>query len=101
MNDWSEDIVLIAETFETDEYGNQVKTGTERTIQATKRSIMMSEFYEAAQAGIRPEVSFIVHPYEYEGEQVVRYKNMNYSVIRLYEKNDEELEIYLQKKLGD
>lgn len=101
MNDYSEDIYLIKNVYETDDYGNQVSVPVKRLAQATKKNIMMSEFYQAAQAGIRPEVEFIIHTFEYDGEQTVEYNGTRYSVIRLFERSYDELEIYLQRKVGD
>lgn len=100
MNDYSEDIYLISETFETDELGNQFSKKEKRLVQATKRNIMMNEFYQAAQAGIRPEFEFIIHTFEYCGETLIEYNGNIYQVIRTFERNIDELEIYVQRKLG-
>ncbi|KRM73010.1 phage head closure protein [Lacticaseibacillus brantae] len=101
MNDWSEDVTLVDSVIVPDEYGNQVPTETHRVVQASKREIAMNEFYTAAQAGIRPAVELIIHTFEYEGEQVMIYKGQRYSLIRTYQRNDDELEIYLEQKVSD
>ncbi|MFD1398654.1 phage head closure protein [Lacticaseibacillus suilingensis] len=101
MLDWSEDAVLIGKTFEPDQYGNQVATVTEDTVQASKKELSMSEFYAAAQAGIRPEVELIVHAFEYDGQQTVKWNGITYSLIRTYQRNADEVELYLERKVSN
>ena len=101
INDWSDDVTLISSILVPDEYGNQIPTETRRVVQGTKREVAMNEFYVAAQAGIRPSVEVIIHSFEYEGEQAVIYQSSRYSVVRTYQRNDDEIELYLERKVSD
>lgn len=102
MLDWAEDLTLIGVTqYVADEYGNQIPTSSERVVQASKKEISSSEFYAAAQSGIKPEVEMIIHTFEYEGELNAEYNGTQYSVIRTYQRNADEIELYLQRKVSD
>lgn len=102
MNDWSEDVTLIGTGgFTKDDYGNQIPKEDKTTVMASTKPIAMGEFYAAAQAGIRPEVELIIHTFEYNGELAVDYRGVRYSVVRTYQRNDDELEIYLERKVSD
>lgn len=101
MIDWSEDVTLIGKAYEPDQYGNQIATETKTTVQAGKKELTMSEFYAAAQAGIRPEVELIVHAFEYDGQQSMEWRGNAYTLIRTYQRNADEVELYLQRKVSD
>lgn len=102
MLDWVEDVTLIGAThYETDDNGNDVPVESETTVQAAKREIAMSEFYAAAQAGIKPEVELIVHSFEYGGQLRVLWRGTKYTVIRTYQRNADEVELYLERKIAD
>lgn len=103
MNEYDEDIILIGGVIsdETDVFGNPIDGTVKTTVQATKKEVSQSEFYQAAQANIRPAAEFIVHTFEYSGEQLVEWQGCRYSVIRTYQRNDDEIEIYLESKVGD
>lgn len=83
-------ITLVAEQYAVDEYGDAVKTKTERTIFAECRSITQTEFYQAAAAGMKPEIKFVIADFaDYHGEKVLMYqpyggKLRRYNVIRTY-----------------
>lgn len=102
LNDYEEDIILISGTStETDEFGNPISEPTRTEIQATKKDISQSEFYQAAQANIRPAVEFIVNADEFNGEPLVEWQGSQYSINRTYQRNLDEVELYLEQKVGD
>lgn len=70
---------------------------TERMVYCQIRSISSAEFWRAHEAGIMPEIQFVLSDYmDYDGEKIVRYgegENARYySVIRTYV-NGREIEI--------
>ena len=77
-------ITLIKDGERTyDEYGNEVIETTEREVFVTVRGVYQSEFYNAAQNGLRPSITFFIRVREdYEGETDVVYEGRQYSVIR-------------------
>lgn len=62
--------------------------------------VSRSEFFAASQIGINPEALVIVSPVEYHGEKIAEYHGQKMSIYRTYQRNDNELEIYLQQALG-
>lgn len=71
-----------APTFDT--YGNEIATVEEREVFVQPRSVYASEFYNAAQAGMKPTLSlYMTNRADYEGEKVVEFEGREYTVIRV------------------
>lgn len=85
---WSDQITLISITQTVDEIGDTEEKETETTIFANKKSIRQSEYYNALSAGLKLEIAFEVHSYEYSGEKKLSYNLKKYNIIRTYEKGD-------------
>ena len=67
-----------------DEYGNEVPTITETTVYVQPRGVYQSEFYNAAQLGLKPSVTlYITNKADYDGQKVLEYEGKEYSVIRV------------------
>lgn len=67
-----------------DKYGNAVKNATERTVYVMPRGVYASEFYNAAQLGIKPSITLeMSNRAEYENEKIVEYNGVLYDVIRV------------------
>lgn len=94
------ELVLINQTFTKDEIGNQVPTENRTTILCDKKSAGRNEFYQAATAGLKPEIVFVIHAYEYNGEKVVEFEGKRYNVIRTYQVDFEELELTVERMVG-
>lgn len=80
-----DDIAILrsygAPTFDT--YGNEITAVEDRQIYVQPRTIYASEFYGAAQAGLKPSVTlYLTHRDDYHGEKVVIYHGREYRVIR-------------------
>ena len=67
-----------------DEYGNE-SIETEKTdVYVQPRGVYQSEYYNAAQAGLKPSITFdIAHREDYNNQQVVEFHNKYYTVIRV------------------
>lgn len=66
-----------------DEYGNEVQTITETTVFVLPRGVYNAEFYNAAQAGLHPSITFeLTNRADYNGEKVIEWDGKEYSVIR-------------------
>ncbi len=85
-----------------DDYGGWVD-GPEvaRSVFANEKSVTQSEFYNAAIAGFKPEILFEVRTIEYQGEPTLRFREVDYRVIRTYSRNREISEIVCEKVVGD
>lgn len=77
-------ITLISEGEATyDAYGNEIRSENRREVYAIPRSVYSSEFYNAAQLGLHPSLTFVMTNREdYHGEKLVEYDNKLYTVIR-------------------
>ena len=69
---------------EYDEYGNETNQTIKRTVYVQPRGVYQSEFYNAAQLGLKPSITFdLASQYDYEDEKVVEFHNRYYTVIRV------------------
>ncbi|MFD1204015.1 phage head closure protein [Sporosarcina contaminans] len=101
MSNWDQELVLIEQFFEEDELGNQIPTVTRREVLCKKKSVGRTEFYSAANSDMRPEIVLVVHTYEYQGERKVEFEGHQYSVLRTYSENFEELELTCERVGAD
>ena len=92
-------ITLIKQTITTDQYGIEEAEDVKREVYCEVDSISQTEFYAAADTELNPEYRFTVFFGDYEGESIVEYKDVRYSVYRTYRTGD-ELEIYTERKVG-
>ena len=66
-----------------DEYGNEVDNITETTVFVMPRGVYNAEFYNAAQLGLHPSITFeLTNKADYSGEKVIEWEGRDYNVIR-------------------
>lgn len=66
-----------------DTYGNEILTYTDRQVFVQPRGVYSSEFYNAAQAGLHPSITFeMAHRDDYEGEKLIEWNGKLYTIIR-------------------
>src|SRR5690606_6882543 len=90
---WRDVIELVSVTWSEDEFGFPIEIKTERQAFANKKAVRQSEFYQAAMAGLKPELMFEVRSAEYRGEQTLIYEGKEYTVLRTYDKSGEVMEL--------
>lgn len=73
--------------------GDPIETETPRQVFANKKSIRQSEFYQAAQTDLSPELMFEVRFSDYNEETKLGYNAKTYQIIRVFTKNDEMIEL--------
>ena len=67
-----------------DEYLNEKLTETRRDVFVQPRGVYQSEFYNAAQAGLKPSLTlFLSNREDYSSEKVLEYEGREYDVIRV------------------
>lgn len=93
-------ITLVMETPGQDDIGNTCPTLTEREVFCRLGSITRTEFYKAGQQGISPSYIFTIFKGDYDGEKLVKYRDKYYTVYRTYEKDADDMELYVQEKEG-
>lgn len=94
---YDHELTLIGQTYTEDEIGNQIPVETETTILCGLKSVTRLEFYNAAANGLKPEIVFVVHGYEYNGEKEITFEGNRYKVIRTYSEDFEELELTCER----
>lgn len=66
-----------------DAYGNEVITYTDRDVFVQPRGVYSSEFYNAAQAGLHPSITFeLTNRADYSGERLIEWEGQLYNIIR-------------------
>ena len=96
-----EDVIkLIDEIIVKDEYGNEkVSTSEPKEVFALIASVGRSEFYAAAHAGLKPEITFQIRVADYDSEELVEYDGMTYQVIRTYQTGPDWIELICERKV--
>lgn len=93
---------LIGVQSQLDAYGvSRPQTETRQVRFCRVQSVSGTEFFEAGQAGIRPQYRFTLPRAEYSGEQTVEYQGRRYTVYRTYEPSARMIELYVEARVGD
>lgn len=88
------DVLLgLADTIVTNEIGDPMPIESETVVLCGLKSIGRNEFYQAAANGLRPDIVFVMHGYEYSDEKTVEFEGNRYNVIRTYATSFEEVEL--------
>ena len=67
-----------------DEYGNEVLTVKETTVFVQPRGVYSSEYYQAAQLGLKPSLTLVIaNRADYDGQLELTFEGRDYSVIRV------------------
>ena len=93
-------IALVNESQTQDENGVWRTTRTERTVFAQIESVTRAEFFEGGRNGLNPQYRFTMFCGDYNGETVVIYKGLPYSVYRTYLARTDTIELYVERKGG-
>lgn len=96
---WDTQIKLLTPTSTTNDIGDTVRTRVPRPIFVNKKSIRQSEFWQAQETDLKPEIMFEAWLADYQDEQFLLYQAVNddterqYTIIRTYEKNNDRVEL--------
>lgn len=90
-------LTLIKYTFKTDKLMNQIPEEVKTDLYCDLKSVGRNEYYNAASQGLKPEIIFVIHNYEYNGEREILFEKNRYKVIRTYSKDFEEIELTCEK----
>lgn len=67
-----------------DEYGNESIDTEKNTVYVQPRGVYQSEYYNAAQLGLKPSITLeLTNREDYNDEKVLEYRGRIYSVIRV------------------
>lgn len=66
-----------------DEYGNESITYSDNDVFVMPRGVYSAEFYNAAQAGLHPSITFeLTSKEDYNGEKLIEWNGVLYNIIR-------------------
>lgn len=98
MND---DILKLITTSQRKDRSGVIKTvPAKRIVLCKSDSVSMTEYFEGGRNGLRPDMRFIVFPGDYRGETEVEFHGNVYGVYRTYQRDNDTLELYVQRKGG-
>lgn len=84
---WNE-LIELGNVTQAIVYGEPVDTVTYRSVFADKQSVRQTEFYEARQLDLKPEVMFVVRSAEFSNDEFVRWNSKEYRIIRTFDKGE-------------
>ena len=93
-------IKLIANAYTSDSIGQLIPTESEKSVFAIIRSASQSEFFNAGEAGFKPDKVFDVLLTEYDGQSGVEFGSDVYTIYRTYDRDDGRVELYAEKRVG-
>lgn len=79
--------------------GEAIQTLVYRTVFGWKKSIRSSEFYNAANVGLKPELTFVVWSFEFANDERLKYNNKVYTILRVYN-TGEKTELTVAAQVG-
>lgn len=95
------EIYLVAETYAANTYGVLVPTLEERKIYARVTSVTSAEWFEGGRNGLNPEFRMLVFAPEYNGEEILKYNGVYYTIYRTYQTANGIMELYVEKRKGN
>jgi SPP1 family predicted phage head-tail adaptor len=96
------DVIELITYIETQgELGQTNKTPDFRRVYAQRKSVRQSEFYQAATAGMKPEIAFDMRVIDYNQEEKLKYNGGTFRIIRTYQRNTEMIELICESVVAD
>lgn len=92
---------LIKEMAIKDSTGQVKITKTYLVTLGKQKSVYQNEFYQAEQAGLRPQGIIEMCSFDYDGEKSLRIDNKEYVIYRTYEVGTDKIELYYSEKVGN
>lgn len=82
------DVIELGNMVEIIKYGEPIQSMVYRQVFANKKSVRQSEFYQAANVGLKPELVFEVNSFEFSNDERIKYNDKEYSIIRVYDRGE-------------
>ena len=92
---------LISETFSQNNYGVYERTTEKRRVFVDVSSVNSQEWFEGGRNGLNPQYRFTMFAHDYEGEQIIEYRDIQYTVYRTYLRKGDLIELYTEKRKGN
>lgn len=91
---------LLGKAITMNQLKQEVEVDTRTEIFAQKESISQSEFYKGGEAGLKPDFRLITAIIDYNGEREVELDGKKYGIYRTYERDQDYIELYCERKGG-
>jgi len=92
------DVIDLIKENRTGHGVHEVVTDTARTVMCMVESVRRSEYYDASNAGYRPEFVFkLALAEDYQNERLLKYKGQKYRVVRTFRTDDEGIDITAER----
>lgn len=88
---------LIQEKEEVDEYGEIIRTPTERKVYPSVSSTRQTEYYQAQANGKKLEKTVTIREFEFKGERKIREDSTVFEIERTYCIGDGNIELILKR----
>lgn len=98
--DRSNTITLISYTYSPDAIGQMVATASTSLVYCNVQSVSQSEWFAGGQNGLKPEYKVTLFAPDYSGQKEAELNGIRYGIYRTYQRQDELLELYLERKVG-
>lgn len=92
---------LVAESYTQNSYGVYERTMTKRKVFVNVTSVTGTEWFEGGRNGLNPQYRFTMFQWDYLGEKIIEYNNVQYSVYRTFNKSFDEIELYTELRKGN
>lgn len=92
---------LIVQNYITDDIGNQILQDEFIEVPIIEvQDIYQSEFYSAAQQGIKPTLRLLISDLNYNDEEELEYMDKRYVIIRVDRVNNESVALVCERRVG-
>lgn len=71
-----------------------------RRVYVNRSSVTGSEWFEGARTGLNPDCRVTMFRPDFRGENLIEMDGRQYSVYRTYETDNDEIELYVEKRMG-
>jgi hypothetical protein len=94
------DFYLASETVTKDATAQKHHEKDYRLCVGKLFSVYQSEYFDAAQAGIRPSFKIEMYAVDYHGEKVLKYDGEDYVIYRTYKIGTDKIELHCAERVG-
>ena len=92
------DVITLISENRTGHGVHEAVTESERTVMCTVESVRRTEYYDALNAGFRPEYVFkLALADDYQDERLVKFRGQKFRVVRTYLTEDDGIEITVER----
>lgn len=86
-----------------DEAGNEIVNVTEQEVFVQPRGVYSSEFYNAAQLGLKPSLTLVIANIEdYNNQKIIEFHGKDYDVIRVdWSAQRDAISLVCEERVGD